>query len=81
MFGDVWQFLSFSFYAHISIKCPNKAPKWGNPKWASQTKHNIFFYQLWAAHQGAMLWAIWTRGYGLQEFAIWILAIWLLCIG
>jgi len=42
MFGDVWQFLSFSFYAHISIKCPNKAPKWGNPTWASQTKHNIF---------------------------------------
>jgi hypothetical protein len=28
-----------------------------------------------------MLWAIWTRGYGLQEFAIWILATWLLHIG
>jgi hypothetical protein len=52
----------------------------GKPNMGFPNQAQHFFYQLWAAHQGAMLWAIWTRGYGLQEFAIWILAKWLLCI-
>jgi hypothetical protein len=53
----------------------------GKPNMGFPNQAQHFFYQLWAAHQGAMLWAIWTRGYGLQEFAIWILAIWLWLYG
>jgi len=29
----------------LSLKHPNKAPKWGvNPGWDSQTRHNKFFW-------------------------------------
>jgi len=38
-------FLKFHPSVVLSLKHPNKAPKWGaNPEWDSQTRHNNFFW-------------------------------------